>query len=262
MARLVYCTIGALSLHALALAAALLVPVPSTDTIDIDAYDPPLAGTLEDVPGDSDHVSPDIAGADLPSSPASAEPPRPPSPPSKTGHEPNARPLASRTSPSSRPSNASAKTGGGSEAARPAGLFGAIGDRSAADFATAFTRGFPQAASTDPQWASATLGSAGSADVVVTLGEDGHVEHTEIRGAPTAALRAGISRTMSLIGRRPFTSRGRITTLHLSSRVTRDEIHDGLHGDVFAIGASFTGSGHAFFALAIGRRIDLDIVAK
>jgi len=262
LARLLLSTIGAISLHAAAFVAATLLPARASDaTIDIDAYDPPLAGTLEDLPADSDHVSPAIEGADLPSRTRAADPPSAALPPSKTGNErdmPKARPSARAKA------NAAQSAGGpaGSEAARPAGLFGAIGDRSAADFATAFTRAFPQAASTDPQWAQATFGSAGTADLVITLDEGGHVDHTEIRGAPSAALRAGISRTMSLIGRRPFTSRARVTTLHLSSKVTRDEIHDGLHGDVFAIGASFTGSGHAFFALAIGRRIDLDITAK
>jgi hypothetical protein len=42
--------------------------------------------------------------------------------------------------------------------------------------------------------------------------------------------------------------------------VTPDSVHDGLHGDVFAIGGSFAGGeGSAFFALAIGRRIDVRV---
>jgi hypothetical protein len=42
--------------------------------------------------------------------------------------------------------------------------------------------------------------------------------------------------------------------------VSPDEMHDGLHGEVFAIGGSFDATqGSAFFALAIGRRIDLQV---
>src|SRR4029079_13852649 len=39
--------------------------------------------------------------------------------------------------------------------------FGAVGERGAVDLATAFTRGFPQAASADPIWARAPFGPTG-----------------------------------------------------------------------------------------------------
>ena len=49
----------------------------------------------------------------------------------------------------------------------------------------------------------------------------------------------------------------------MSGAISTDAVHDGLHGDVFAIGGSFAGAeGSAFFALAIGRRIDVRVRAK
>ncbi|MEO6419365.1 MAG: hypothetical protein ABIP39_08175, partial [Polyangiaceae bacterium] len=55
-----------------------------------------------------------------------------------------------------------------------------------------------------------------------------------------------------------FTARAAVTVLHVGATVSPDVVHDGLHGDVFAIGGSFEGrQGNAFFALAAGRRIDL-----
>jgi hypothetical protein len=140
------------------------------------------------------------------------------------------------------------------------GLYGAVADRSAADLATAFTRGFPQAASADPAWRTAPLGPLGTATVVLTLSESGTVEHVDVQGAPSAALANGIRRTLALLGSRPLTARGKTTRLVVTGAVTADQVHDGLHGEVFAIGGSFTGGeGNAFFALAIGRRIDLHV---
>ena len=71
---------------------------------------------------------------------------------------------------------------------------------------------------------------------------------------------AGIQRTLALIRGRAFTARGATTRLRVTGRVSPDEVHDGFHGDVFAIGRSFTArEGSAFFALAIGRRVDIRI---
>jgi hypothetical protein len=51
-----------------------------------------------------------------------------------------------------------------------------------------------------------------------------------------------------------------VTRLRIIAKVAPDEVHDGLHGEVFAIGGSFgTAQGSAFFALAIGRRIDVQV---
>ncbi len=158
-----------------------------------------------------------------------------------------------------------ASTGAGAAHGQGAALpiFGAEGDRSAVDLATAFTRGFPQAASTDPAWAHVPFGAAGEADVVCEIDEAGGFVGARIEGHPSPALRAGITRTVALVRGRSFTSHARVTRLHLVATVSPDVVHDGLHGDVFAIGGSFVGGdGSAFFALAIGRRIDLSVRAR
>jgi hypothetical protein len=139
-------------------------------------------------------------------------------------------------------------------------LFGAVGDRSAGDLARAFTRDFPQAASGDPVWRTAPLGSAGEATVVLTLDDSGHIADVQVLGSPSSPLAQGIRRTMTLIRGRPFTARGKVTKLRLTATVSSDTVHDGLHGDVFAIGGSFNDpEGAAFFALNIGRRVDLRV---
>jgi len=149
--------------------------------------------------------------------------------------------------------------------ARPL-LFGAAGTRYATDLATTLTRAFPQAASADPVWSQAPFGPAGTADVVIVLDDDGHISDSSIAGAPSAALRRGIERTLSLLALRPFTAGALITRLRITARVSRDDVHDGLHGDVFALsGGSFSGNlGAAFFALpprdgAAGRRVDIEL---
>jgi len=170
----------------------------------------------------------------------------------------SARGARSHPSPAAAPPAAQA-------APRPA-LFGAVGVRYAADLATSFTRAFPQAASADPIWAGASLGSAGVAEVSLWLDESGRLTATSIDGAPSVALRRGVERTIVLLGSRPFTSRGALSRLRLRAWITRDNLHDGLHGDVFALsGGSFSGdTGLAFFALPAdgpgpGRRVDVEL---
>jgi hypothetical protein len=147
----------------------------------------------------------------------------------------------------------------------PPTLYGAVGVRFATDLATTFTRAFPQAASADPVWATVPFGNAGTADVTLTLDDAGHVIGNAITGAPSPALRRGIERTLALLGPRTFTARGATTRLRVLARVGKDDVHDGLHGDVFALsGGSFTGEvGTAFFALPAsggpGRRIDVEL---
>lgn len=196
-----------------------------------------------------------------------------PAPPGEDDGAAEARPSppargrrAERPSHAGRPSAGRAEPGaaepspGGSGAGE---LYGAVGERSAADLATAFTRGFPQAASADPAWRSAPLGSAGEAVVALTLDEAGHIQDVNVTGTPSAALASGIRRTVALVKGRPFVAKGKITRLHLAATVGADSVHDGLHGDVFAIGGSFAGGeGNAFFALAIGRRIDVRVRAR
>ncbi len=146
-----------------------------------------------------------------------------------------------------------------------AALFGAVGARFATDLATTFTRAFPQGASADPVWSTAPFGRAGSAEVTLVLDDAGRIASSSIAGAPSVSLRRGIERTLSLLGPRTFTARAAVTRLRVTARVTRDDVHDGLHGDVFALsGGSVSGDlGSAFFALppaaGPGRRIDVEL---
>jgi hypothetical protein len=164
-----------------------------------------------------------------------------------------------------RPSRPGARAPAGGEAHPPPALFGAMGVRYATDLATTFTRAFPQAGSADAIWNTAAFGSAGTADVTLVLDDTGHLVSHAIGGAPSPALRRGIERTLLLLGPRAFTARGATTRLRVTARVTSDVVHDGLHGDVFALsGGSFSGDlGTAFFALpgagSPGRRIDVEL---
>lgn len=210
-----------------------------------------------DVPLANASPSPEDLGAPAPDEDGDA--PARPTPPSR------GKP-ATRASHARRPSGGRAEPGqadGAAGAAATPALYGAVGERSAADLATAFTRGFPQAASADPAWRTAPLGGAGAADVVLTLDDTGHIVETQLLGSPSPALTSAIRRTLALIKGRPFVARGRVTRLHLVASVSADAVHDGLHGDVFAIGGSFAGGeGSAFFALAIGRRVDVRVRLK
>jgi hypothetical protein len=128
------------------------------------------------------------------------------------------------------------------------------------DLATAFTRTFPLASSGDGAWIAAPFGSAGRAEVVLTLSPEGALVQVAVRGSPSNALARSIVRTLILLKARAFTARGAVTRLLLEASVEKDEKHDGLHGDVFALGGSFVqNEGTAFFALAVGRRINLRV---
>lgn len=215
---------------------------PTTQTLAGDTLD--IDPTLADVPASPSEPAPDPPQA-------VATPPAPASPgpgPSPGAHAPH-------------PTAAAPAAAGGA----PPAVFGAAGVRYATDLATTFTRGFPQAASADPAWSGVTFGSAGTADVALVIDEAGHLTDTRITGSPSPALRSGIERTLALLRPRTFTARGAVTRLRVSARVGRDDVHDGLHGDVFALsGGSFSGEiGTAFFALppsgGPGRRIDVEL---
>jgi hypothetical protein len=198
--------------------------------------------------------SPDTNAApapiEFPDAPARPVPPSRAKPSARPSHE--GRPSAGRSGP--------AKTDGTPGSTGSSALFGAVGDRSAADLSRAFTRDFPQAASGDPIWRTAPLGAAGEATVILTLDDTGHIADVQITGNPSGPLAQGIRRTMTLIKGRPFVSRSKVTKLRIVATISADTVHDGLHGDVFAIGGSFAeGEGSAFFALNVGRRIDLRV---
>jgi hypothetical protein len=248
-----------------AVAAYFFVPRGAPDAPPADREPPPQnAGETFELPAPESAETP-LANAS-PSPDTNAEPapvefpdaPARPTPPSKAK-------LANRPSHQGRPSAGHAAPGQADGATASAGstaLFGAVGDRSAAHLATAFTRDFPQAASGDPIWRTAALGSAGEATVIMTLDDSGHIADVQIVGTPTGPLAQGIRRTMTLIRGRPFVAKGKVTKLRITATVSADTVHDGLHGDVFAIGGSFAeGEGAAFFALNIGRRVDLRVRA-
>jgi hypothetical protein len=196
------------------------------------------------------------------------EPPDPIAPTSPPAPARAQAPLPAPAATASTRGAAAAATG--SAAARPPPpLYGAVGDRVATDLVTAFTRTFPQAASAEPSWSAAPLGAAGRAEVTFLLDERGEITGTSITGAPSPALRKGLERTLLVLAPRMFTAHAPVTRLRVVARVASDEVHDGLHGDVFALsGGSFSGSvGTAFFALppssgssgGAGRRIDLEV---
>jgi hypothetical protein len=171
---------------------------------------------------------------------------------------------AIRISASNRPRTSSSAEAEAAAAPVPP-RFGAVGVRFATDLATTFTRAFPQAGSAEPSWYSAPFGSAGRAQVTLLLNDDGNLVSTDVSGSPSPALRRSIDRTLLLLAPRTFTARSVATRLNIAAHVLRDSLHDGLHGDVFALSAgSFSGDvGTAFFALppasGPGRRVDVEV---
>jgi len=221
---------------------------------------PVFAPTTETLAGDTMDVDPTPAEVPEPASEPTptVETPAPPVP--VTAGPGPAAALAPPATRAQHPTTPAAPAGGA-----PPAVFGAAGVRFATDLATTFTRGFPQAASADPVWSTVTFGSAGTADVTLVIDEDGHLTGSTITGSPSPALRQGIERTLALLRPRTFTARGAVTRLRVTARVGHDDVHDGLHGEVFALsGGSFTGDvGTAFFALppaaGPGRRIDVEL---
>ncbi len=191
-----------------------------------------------------------------------------PSPPPKS-NGPGLPPARAMARSKARPGATGAKSSEGKGEGGEAGVFGAVGERGAVDLATAFTRQFPQASSADPAWATVPLGAAGEADVTLMLDESGKLASVQVSPSAPAALKSGISGTVRLIRGRSFTAPSARTRLHVRATVSPDKVHDGLHGEVFAIGGSFihgatpsSGEGSAFFALNIGRRIDIRVTAR
>lgn len=210
----------------------------------------PLAGETFDVEP-ATAPPPVFTPEDLPEAPAEADRARAPAP-------------ASASAPPSALSRANAPAPA-SPSPSPLPLFGAVGARLATDLATSFTRALPQVASADPAWSSAPLGSSSAAVITLVLDDEGHLAQRTVGGAPSEALRRGVERTLVLLAAREFTARAATTRLRVVARVSRDEVHDGLHGDVFALsGGSFAGDvGMAFFALpggaGPGRRVDVEL---
>jgi hypothetical protein len=152
-----------------------------------------------------------------------------------------------------RPGTATTTTAAPDEPA----TYGATGDRSAVDVVVAISRGFPQAASTDPIWAAVPLGSAGEATMEIEIDADGNLLRWSLDPGASLALRQGMVRTMALVGGRAFLAHGAVTTLHVSARVSTDAVHDG-NDSVYALHSEHEGkTASAYFSLSIGRRVDL-----
>lgn len=137
--------------------------------------------------------------------------------------------------------------------------YGAVGERGSFELVPTFARAFAQTASSDPEWATAPLGDAGAVDMTFNIDASGALTGTVIGGTGSAPLRRGIERTMALISGRTFYANGAETRIRVKASIAPDQVHDGLHGEVFAIGVSGSSS---FFALAIGRRIDIDVTPR
>lgn len=223
----------------------------------LPAFDP----TAETVAGDTLDVDPSLLAAAAPEETA---------PPAERTAGSITAPLTAETGMSASPAAPNHARHAAPASGAPPGpppVFGAVGVRFAADLATTFTRAFPQAASADPLWTSVPFGAAGTADVTLVLDDEGRLAGSTIGGSPSPALRRGIDRTLVLLRAREFTARAPVTRLRVRAHVSRDDVHDGLHGDVFALsGGSFSGDvGTAFFALPPssrsggGRRVDVEV---
>jgi hypothetical protein len=137
--------------------------------------------------------------------------------------------------------------------------YGALGDRSAVDVTIALARGFPQAASPDPEWRAVPLGDAGSAILDIELDEDGTLARWGLGAGASPTLREGIRRTMAFIGGRTFVAHAKTTRLNVTARVSTDATRDGADA-VYAIHSEHEGpTARAYFSLSVGRRVDLVI---
>jgi hypothetical protein len=131
--------------------------------------------------------------------------------------------------------------------------------------AATLTRLIPQVFSGDPAWAHASLGDSGTAELSLGLDADGHVVDPSTTGRASSALLGSLDRALAVLHQRVFTAPSPRARFRITARVTLDDLHDGLHGDVFALsGGSFAGGvGTAFFALpgqgGPGRRVDVQI---
>jgi hypothetical protein len=209
---------------------------------------PALVGDTLDVEPPAEPVEDEEPAGGAPSESAGATAP----------HESVSRPGQQR---GHRPAPPSAQA---APAAPPPALFGAVGERSAVDLAGAFSRAFRDAASADPMWSTVPLGPAGTAEVTLVLDDSGHLSGHTISGAPSRALRRGIESTIVMLGARPFTARGAVTRLRVATHIVPNDVHDGLHGDVFALGmGSFPGDvANPWFALQTvtgGRRVEIEL---
>jgi hypothetical protein len=225
-------TIVSFAVHAAAVGAVLRPLVPEPREIEIDPV-PALAGETFEVPS-------------YPATP--------------TATAAAAAPAIETSAP--RPEVDARRTGTGQRGPSSASLapirYGAVGERGTTDIVVAFGRAIAQVASADPEWITASFGDTGAAGVTLTIDDAGALVHAVVGGETSPQLRRAVERTIAFIKGRTFTASAPEVHLRVRARVSPDVVHDGLHGDVFALGAS--SDGHtAFFALSVGRRVDFDV---
>jgi hypothetical protein len=234
-------------------AVVLVAALPSADE---PAQNGALVGDSFEVPLDRDELDTDPGDPEPAATPALDPVPAP----EPGAGDPARRPRAMRTAKNHAAHPVA--SGAAASAPPPPVAYGAVGERGSVDLATAFTRGFPQASSADPVWQTVPFGSAGAVDVTISIDGAGNLVDVKLSGG-TPALVRGVHRTVALLRARSFTAARPVTHLHIAATVAQDQVHDGLHGDVFAIGGSLAGSeGSGFFALAIGRRIDVRVTER
>ncbi len=231
---------------------------PSSDTSPVPTSEASATPEPKDPPP---------ANQDKPSDPnkpvARDEPvPEPDKKPARTAKRNKPTPAApAAASPSDAPPDGSAKAPSG-------GSFGAEGTASVRDLGRAFTRAMPPACDSDKVWGTLAVGSAGSIEVVVTIGEEGKISGFEpITKNPTTHLMNTVKRTLALLQGGVFAIAGGSVTagrqvLRLSVElsdvaVTEDEAKS---ATAFGLESHWEGrKGVASFTQSGGRHVEITV---
>ena len=136
-------------------------------------------------------------------------------------------------------------------------VYGAIVEAHALDMLAAFTRAFPQALSGNRAWLRAPVGQfEGTLEIILT--GDGSFNALRWIGSAAPELREAVDSVWILLKFSRFPAAGVRHRWGLRLTVTETAVHGG--ASVFAIGASHEHRlGTAFFELAEGRRVSVDI---
>lgn len=150
----------------------------------------------------------------------------------------------------------------GAGAGAAPGLIGAVGEPGAVEVETAFLRALPQVASFDHDWNKEPIGATFAATITVEVDPSGHL--AQITGTSSSTpLNRAVERALGQLKPRLLTAHAPRTRITVTCTVHTDEVHDGWHGDVFALGASANGrGGTGFVSLATGRRVDFVVSAR
>ena len=137
------------------------------------------------------------------------------------------------------------------------------------DLARAFTRAIPVAVSGDPIWATLAVGSAGSFDLKIVLGDDGRIASATPDRPVAEHLRVVAARTVSLLGTGTFAIRaepgGGVQVLRISALISNSEgapPEDQSSAGAYGLGfeAPVGGKpGKAHFTLRSGRHIEITV---